>query len=155
MALKTRDNRDKQDSLFEQLRLVHHAKVLVGIFDAIVAEYAIYNEYGVREIEGKTDLDGDGWIIPERSFFRSTIDKFSAKYDGILKQGLKAMLAGRTTAEKVLITLGSEIESDIKDMITSINYPPNADSTIKRKGVDNPLIESSRMRNSVTFKVVT
>lgn len=111
-----------------------------------IAEYAFYNEMGARDPKRN-------WTLPERSFIRSVIDANGKKYQLFLNEKLMDIAFGKTTAERVLKTLGIRIEGDIKKKITELMEPPNAPSTIARKKSSNPLIDSGTMRNAVTHKV--
>jgi hypothetical protein len=84
--------------------------------------------------------------IPERSFIRSTFDK---EKQGINKLTDKLRPLFYKDPRKALAALGEWMEAKIKSMITAINTPPNAPSTIARKGSSNPLIDTSQMRQSI------
>lgn len=43
----------------------------------------------------------------------------------------------------------------VQKYMTELRTPPNAASTIKKKGSSNPLIDSGALRQSVTYKVTT
>jgi hypothetical protein len=55
--------------------------------------------------------------------------------------------------DATLSKLGIMAQGDIQGEITSLSTPPNAPSTIRRKGSSNPLIDSGEMRGAVTYKV--
>lgn len=115
--------------------------VEVGILD--VAEQAtigFYQEMGTRN-------------IPARPFISSTIDENVAKYEKALADGLAAVLDGRTTLEAALLRLGAVVAADIKVKITRLAAPPNAPSTIARKGSSNPLVDTGALRNAVNFSL--
>jgi len=92
--------------------------------------------------------------IPERSFMRSTID--SRRQDIAL---LTTKLLGQVADGKTLVAdasgiIGLWVSNAIKKTITDLSEPPNAPSTIARKGSSNPLIDTGQMRASITFAVV-
>lgn len=43
----------------------------------------------------------------------------------------------------------------VQEYITELRIPPNAMSTIERKGSDNPLIDTGAMRHSVSYAVTS
>jgi hypothetical protein len=104
-----------------------------------VALVAALNNYGTRN-------------IPPRPFFNQAIDKNKGHWPINLGTALKKNGFNAATA---LGLLGLEVQSEIQDEIREMVSPPNAPSTIARKGFDKPLIDSSMMLKSVTLKVNT
>lgn len=115
-----------------------------------VLEIAAANEFGTK-------------TIPERSFLRSTVRKNQSKYK---KLGLLLVenLLKKTTEEeykKELGKLGLIAQSDVQETIRKLKDPPNALSTQLKKGrslgkgstVDNPLIDTGQLIQSITFVV--
>jgi hypothetical protein len=49
--------------------------------------------------------------------------------------------------------MGTVIKDQIVQSIVSTNSPPNAPSTVRRKGFDKPLIDTGVMQRSVDFVV--
>jgi hypothetical protein len=70
------------------------------------------------------------------------------KYKKILRNNI-----GKMKQEKLLKMIGSVSEGDIRKTIKDFSDPKNADSTIARKGEDNPLIDSTHMFSSVSYSV--
>ena len=54
---------------------------------------------------------------------------------------------------QALEILGNKAEGDMKATIGRGHFVPNAPNTIKQKGSSQPLIDTGRMRNSVSHKV--
>lgn len=102
-----------------------------------VAAVAYANEYGASG--------------PPRPFFRRMIAKESPSWGGKI-----AALAQSTDndGEKVLRLMGEDIEGALKQSINDLTDPPLAESTIKRKGFDKPLIDSTVMVNSTGYRVM-
>lgn len=91
--------------------------------------------------------------IPERSFMRSTFDE---EKESINKKGevfYRRIIDLQETAESALNKLGIWFVSKVKRKITTLNTPPNAPSTIRRKDSSNPLIDTGQMRASIQYKV--
>lgn len=103
------------------------------------AQIAYWNEYGTN--------DGN---IPPRPFMRRTIDSKSDKW---LEHLNKELVSNKLDIKPAINKLGLEMEMDIKQEITDLQTPPNAESTIKAKGSSNPLIDTGTMRNSVTHTI--
>ena len=91
--------------------------------------------------------------IPERPFMRSSVTKNKDKYKSQMKAVAKSITSGGLTMEQAMDRLGAGAAADIQAEIVALNTPPNAPSTIARKGSSNPLIDTGAMRQSVTWKV--
>lgn len=122
---------------------------------------AIWNEFGTghRSFRGNVadgfsaaTVTGEGGI-PERPFMRNAMKNNLAKYKRALRAGAKDVLMGTSSLTQVLNKLGIMAQGDIQQEITSLRDPPNAPSTIARKGSSNPLIDTGAMRQAVTWKL--
>jgi hypothetical protein len=102
-----------------------------------VAAVAFWNEYGASG--------------QPRPFFRGMIAKESPKWGTKLKGALAA--TGNDGA-KALALMGEDIQGALIQSINDFTSPALAASTIKRKGFDKPLIDSSHMVNSTGYRVV-
>lgn len=128
----------------------------VGIIDAgehdesylTVAEIGIVHEYGAKIEQGDTIIK-----IPERSFFRSTLDEEEKKLRKMRKNLLKKIIKGEIEKSIALGLLGRFLSDRITDKIVELKYPENAESTKKSKGSDNPLIDNKQLANSITWRV--
>ena len=52
-----------------------------------------------------------------------------------------------------LTALGQSLQQYAQDKIDDTTDPPNALSTIARKGSSHPLIDTAMMKNTLTFEV--
>ena len=104
-----------------------------------VATVAAWNEFGNRA------------GVPERPYFRNALDASKGDVNAVIKESIdpRTMAPDKALAGKV----GLVVQGHIQRSITSLRTPPNAPSVIKRKGSSNPLIDTKKMTNSVTFKV--
>lgn len=141
----------KFDVKFDEDKLVkkikHQAKkqvLTVGFFDQTypdgkrIGKIATINEYGVPEHNQ-----------PPRPFMWYTILKNRSKWLDILQE----VLTENLDVKKSLNILGDVVAEDVSEMIKVFAYPPNAPSTIARKGFNDPLVDTGLMRDSVTWKV--
>ena len=103
----------------------------------LVALVAALNNYGTGR-------------IPPRPFFNLAIDKNKKKWPHNLGVALARY---DFDAAKALALLGQEVVEEIQQEIRDMFDPPNAPSTIARKGFDKPLIETSTMLKSPTYLV--
>lgn len=129
--------------IMRELEKAKTATVEVGIHEGsttpdglTIAQYATYNEYGTSK-------------IPERSFMRSTFDENLGKIKISMDREYRQIISGGKTVYAALSRVGMDHSIDIQMKIRDLKTPKNADSTIARKGSDNPLIQDGHMVNSV------
>ena len=110
--------------------------------DLTLVQIAAVNEFGTE--------DGH---IPSRPAFRGTFDKNRGKYETMLVAGVRRILDGKGDLDTELGRLGLRVAGDIQAAIAEGVPPPNAPSTIARKGSEKPLIASGRTRGSIDHEV--
>ena len=102
-------------------------------------DVAFYNEYGTVHIPARPAIKLGGRHANQalgellKSVIRNTND------DKILIEELKKV--------------GQQATSIVKKEITDLRKPPNAPSTIRKKGSDNPLIDTGTYRQSITYQI--
>ena len=67
---------------------------------------------------------------------------------------VKKVVDGELTANELMNHLGLRIQRDVQRTIRNLSDPPNSPITIHNKKSSNPLIDTGRLRQSVTYKVV-
>ena len=92
--------------------------------------------------------------IPERSFLRSGYDTHKNKIINNIEPLLKKVIALELPVDAFFDTLGEYIVGQLQDYLTSIKAPANHPFTIEQKGSNNPLINTGKLRESITYKVV-
>ncbi|WP_258187671.1 hypothetical protein, partial [Klebsiella pneumoniae] len=88
--------------------------------------------------------------IPSRPYFRKTISEHGPEWGVELG---KLMKANDFDARKSLALMGERIKGQIQSSIIAFSEPPNAKSTVDKKGFNDPLIDSAHMLNSVDYEV--
>lgn len=101
-----------------------------------VAQVAMFNEYG-------------GGHTPPRPFMDKTFRWYHKKWANTIK----GLVYDTMNFKAVLEDIGPTVVSDIQSVIEDLDNPPNRPSTVKRKGFNNPLIDSGQMLNSVRYEV--
>lgn len=136
----------------------------VGVYVGIRADR------GAEVIAGEVTLAAIGTVhefgsadgrIPQRSYLRSTVDERRREYAKALRAAADAALVEVVRSRRVNLDavrrkferVGAFAVGDVKRKITDLRTPPNAPSTIRRKGSDNPLIDTGRLRASIDFEV--
>lgn len=92
----------------------------------------------------------NGTVVPPRPFFRSMVASKSPEWPKAVGDLLKA---NDFDAEKTLGQAGEGIKGQLQQSITDLSSPALAESTIKRKGFDKPLIEHGDMQKAVDYSV--
>ncbi len=107
--------------------------------DETVAEIGFKHEFGIGQ--------------HERSFMRSTIQKKKTEVIALQKKLLKQIVNGSMKVETGLALVGEFMADAIKQKIVAIRTPENSQATKDAKGSSNPLIDTSQMKNSITYEV--
>ncbi|KRE07452.1 hypothetical protein ASE63_22395 [Bosea sp. Root381] len=112
-----------------------------GKADADVVSIAIWNHFGTSR------------GIPARPFITIAMFKNRREYRAALRKIAKATVENGTPLVAQLPKLGALGAGKIQDQIAANTPPPNAASTVLRKGSSRTLIDTGRMRQSVTWEV--
>ena len=89
-------------------------------------------------------------IIPPRPFFRNMIRANQDKWGAQLG---KLLIANNYDAHAALLQMGELMKGQLQQSIRDFSDPPNAPSTIARKGFNDPLIDTGYMVDHVGFEV--
>lgn len=89
------------------------------------------------------------WSEPERSFLRATFDEKQREIKEFIAQLMYKISGLEITTEQALNQLGAFGVKLVVQKIDSQIPPPNAPSTIARKGSSTPLIDSGQMRQTL------
>lgn len=119
-------------------------------------------EVRVGFLEGVTYPDGTslpmvaagnefGWgNSPPRPYFRNMIKKDGPGWSKAISVILKH---NEFDVAKSLTQMGFLIKGQLQQSIVDTNDPPNAPSTIRRKGAAKPLVDTGYMLRSVDFEI--
>jgi len=110
--------------------------------DMTVAEVATINEFG-----------GTNNHPPPRPFIRGWADAKEAENRAAVLAMAQQILANRVSAQQGLERLGLKFVAGIQAYMVAGVPPPNAQSTIDRKGSSTPLINTGQMKSAVRHKV--
>lgn len=106
---------------------------------ADMAEIAMFNELGTS-------------TSPPRPFLRMTVDENKDKINQFVETQTKRIAQG-ASAEQCLKQMGAFGVSLVQEKIGNGTFEPNAESTVKAKGSDKPLIDTGQMRQSVHYVI--
>lgn len=106
---------------------------------ADLVEIAAYNEYGTSE-------------TPARPFMQQSWENHEDELKQLCQQAYNIVTNGGT-AEEACRVIGVAGVGIIQKEIVEGSFEPNAESTIRKKGSDRPLIDTGQMRQSVKYVV--
>jgi phage gpG-like protein len=145
-----KDDKREQRRLEKLLRKTQkQSHVAVGILQDephderfSMLDLAMVHEYGSR--------DGR---IPARSFIRSTCDAKQKEHLELIRTLQEKILLGRLTAKQALTQLGEVVAKDMAQTINEGVQPALLEETIRRKKSSKPLIDTGRLKGSITHEV--
>lgn len=97
---------------------------------------AFWNEYGTR-------------TAPPRPFFRDTIEQNKKAWSDMTMRGIARGLP----VTEILGLVGLQMQTDVQTAIMTFTNPPNADSTVARKGTQSPLRQTMLLYDSIKSEV--
>lgn len=132
-------------------RIINHARrlnggVRVGYFvgqgtPAItLGNLARIHEFGTRH-------------IPKRAFVKPAIIKNRPQYARIINHQLTNVLNGQMPKNRLWGLVGVRAVADIQSYMVTASFTPLNPKTIKKKGSSKPLIDTGKLRQSVTYKI--
>lgn len=106
---------------------------------ASYVDIATWNEYGTRR-------------IPSRPFIRISADTNRQAWAKMAQRCINDVIDGDDPRDAVQV-IGHKMVEDIRKVFGSSKLKDNAPSTIKKKGRNEPLVDSGEMRRRVNFRV--
>jgi hypothetical protein len=110
---------------------------------ASLPQVAFWNEFGTKT------------GIPERPFIRATADEKRDNYKVYLQKKIIDVFKGTASFKSTLEKTGMLAQGHVRKKIKTLETPPNAPSTIKKKGSSNPLIDEGFLLRSIDYEVRT
>lgn len=104
--------------------------------DMTNAQVGAINEFGTEHIPARP------WLVPG-------VNSGNEEYLKIITEAVEKQEPLSEALEKVGVVAAAKVQV----YMTQLRTPPNAASTIKKKGSSNPLIDTGALRQSVTYKV--
>ena len=66
---------------------------------------------------------------------------------------ISGIINGNLTIDAMINKIGIEASTEYKEMIEKIKSPANSPATIKKKGFDNPMIETGHFKSNIAAKI--
>lgn len=122
--------------------------------DASIAQVAAWQEFGTPGSDDRTYDQARGHI-PSRPFVRTGLAKYQAEIAEAIKAAFRRVLDGDATVEEAQAGVGERMVEAVQQTILDARAwaKPLAQSTIDRKGHDDPLIESGAVYDATSYAV--
>lgn len=91
--------------------------------------------------------------IPERSFLRVPLRSGQDRFKQIFQAGLPQVVSGELSMFQLMSQVGAAGVGASQEAISQGIQPPLAQSTVDSKGSSTPLVDTGRLRQSITFVV--
>lgn len=143
MTAQVTGNFSRTKELIEKLKASTQKAVYVGFpaeFDKKVEGSDNFNLASLAAV-----LEFGNERIPSRPFLRQTLAENQKKYIELFVELIGKGFSIEMVYEQIALTA----EGDIQNNIVNGDWVANAESTIKRKGSDKPLIDIGTMRKAV------
>lgn len=92
--------------------------------------------------------------IPERSYLRATLEEHKEEVTALFSQSVPELLLKGQDVKKFLDKIGVWFTGLVQKKIVTGPFEKLNQKTIDAKGSDKPLIDTGRMRQSITYRVV-
>jgi hypothetical protein len=137
-----------QDALRKELAKIQGDKyVTVGIHEG--AQAVDDGSMTMAQLGATLHFGTNNGRIPARPWLDVGVASGNEKYANIIKRGFE----NDKSVDDILETVGVVAVGKVQSYMTDLRTPPNAPSTIKAKGSDNPLVDSGALRQSVTYAI--
>ena len=152
MAVK----RKKNKKLYVAAKALHNFELQVGFFDKYADGTPIGGIAAVQNFGAVINRGDYSIIIPARPFMSLAYNNHKAHWAGIVAKEMNQKLLKenhKDASKAVAEELAFHVETAIENQIEMMNYPPNAESTLRQKDGSKPLVDTGEMLNSITHKV--
>lgn len=153
MSVRVTDRDRGAAALARRLR-VEGSRVRVGVLDDAPKEEGEGRSGGdlsLLEVAALHEFGGGN--VPQRSFIRAGVDENLPEIRKVQHALAVQVFKGSTTLPVALDRLGAKVAALLQNRIARGIDPPNAASTVARKGSSKPLVDTGQLRASITWKV--
>lgn len=150
ISVNVRNLQGALDQLRKELKIYAGGKsVLVGIHEG--APQPESGDLTMATLGAVLHFGSEDGRIPARPWLDTGIESGTTEILDTIRSGIGKGLPLDTVLEQVgVVSVGA-----VQEFMTDLKNPPNAHSTIEKKGSDNPLIDQGHLRASVTYSVTT
>lgn len=150
MSVKVTDNRVRFDALVGELYSREGRTLSVGIPED---RAQLTDAHGITAIRKAVWAEFGTPNAPARSWLLGWCNENEDLIRFWMRGELRLVIEGKQTKVQALRRVGEKAVASIKERIVNRIPPPNAPSTIKKKGSDVPLIETGHFLGAIGAKV--
>lgn len=132
--------------LLKRIERLSNKAMQIGIFGSEDGEailYASVHEFGAPSIN-----------VPERSFLRKTFDEQLDNMGRVMDNFIMKYIDGDIDFDTCMDAIGEYLVGLVRKTIVDMDSPPLKQATIDRKGSSGVLVDTGRLIDSITYKVV-
>jgi phage gpG-like protein len=141
-----REQKRLEKVLYKMAKAPH---VAVGILQ----DNPVGDSFSMLDLATVHEFGSKDGRIPQRSFIRSVCDAKQKEHLKLIAKLQGRLLAGKIAMKQALGIVGSAVTSDIVQTINAGIKPELKLATIKRKKSSKPLIDTGRLKGSITHEV--
>ena len=144
MATRVRDT-SNVDEFLRLIDSIERSVIEVGILSSAGGDIVLIanvHEFGSNKNN-----------IPERSFLRAGFDKYQRDIADLCDKMIAKAVMQEISVDTALNTIGAFAVSKIQEFLTDMKRPPLKPITIERKGSSALLIDTGKLRSSISFRV--
>lgn len=147
---KTLNFQEVMDALGQELKQFKGGKVVtVGIHEG--APQPENGDLNMATLGAVLNFGTQDGHIPERPWLEPGIQASAQEISDTIADAIE----GGKDLDGTLEMVGVVASGGVRQYMTDLKTPPNAESTIKRKGSANPLIDTGALRASVTHAITS
>lgn len=153
VSIKEKRGRDLKATM-EAVKSIASSSVEAGYFDEKAKRKPKAGERGTLTLAQVAKYNNEGTKkIPARPFMKTAMQtSFAKKNSKKIKAQLAGLIQGKG-AKGILQALGVLGTSSIQHNIRNGDWKPNSPSTVKKKGSDKPLIDTSQLLQGVRDRI--
>jgi hypothetical protein len=137
------------NNFIKNVRKMNDMKLEWGIF----SDAETYEDGMTPADVAKLNEEGHEINTPPRPFMSTNAEKEKPVLKKMIKSLYRKMTKKIISPEERLMILGEYMEESLKQEIVDWSDPPNAPSTIAKKGFNDPLINTGLMLDSVSYRI--
>lgn len=169
MSIRVTRDINNVDKVLQVLEQLQSKKIQVGILseeDGEILMIANVHEFGISiNVTDKMraylhrigiHLKKDTTVIniPERSFVRAGFDENKEEIENNVSVLIQSLIDNDIDIDTFYNAIGEYCVGEVQEYLTDLSSPALNPITIQNKGSSNPLIDTGRLRDSITFKIV-
>ena len=149
--MKTKNPEDLTRALKKRLKQIQETQLKIGIPKEETGTDSDGNTTYLADIAFENNYGSKSKNIPARRFGTTTVPRYEEKINKVVKLWLGDAVEGRLEVADAFDRIGFTTAGYMKKNLTQGEWKGNAEYTIKKKGSDQPLIDTGQLRQSITW----